>query len=129
MTYLVDSDWVSSYLNGRPEAVQLLSSLRTAGLAISLITYGEIYEGIYFGRDPQAYERVFREFLRRVQVLSPNRAIMRQFARLRGTLRRRGQTLPDPDILIAATALYHSLTLVTRNLRHFERIPNLQLHQ
>jgi tRNA(fMet)-specific endonuclease VapC len=129
MTYLVDSDWVSSYLNGRPEAVGLLASLRHDGLAISLIAYGEIYEGIYFGRDPGAYERVFREFLRRVRVLSPNRPIMRQFARLRGILRRQGQIISDPDILIAATALHHGLTLVTRNLRHFQRIPDLQLHQ
>lgn len=28
-----------------------------------------------------------------------------------------------------ATALYHGLTLVTRNLRHFQRIPNLKLHR
>jgi predicted nucleic acid-binding protein len=33
------------------------------------------------------------------------------------------------DLLIAATAVHHGLTLVTRNLRHFQRIPNLQLHQ
>jgi len=34
----------------------------------------------------------------------------------------------DFDILIAATALHHDLTLVTRNRRHFERIPNLALY-
>jgi hypothetical protein len=45
VTYLIDSDWVSSYLNGRPEAVELLASLRQDGLAISLVTCGEIYEG------------------------------------------------------------------------------------
>ena len=47
MKYLVDTDRVADWLNGRPEAVRLLSALRADGLAISLITYGEIYDGIY----------------------------------------------------------------------------------
>jgi predicted nucleic acid-binding protein len=51
MKYLVDSDWVIDYLAGRQQAITLLSSLAIEGLAISLITFGEIYEGIYYGRD------------------------------------------------------------------------------
>jgi predicted nucleic acid-binding protein len=35
--------------------------------------------------------------------------------------------IPDMDLLIAATALEHDLTLVTRNLSHFSRIPELRL--
>jgi predicted nucleic acid-binding protein len=56
MMYLVDTDWIVAYLKGRPEATQLLSGLAPAGLAISLITYAEIYEGIYFGQ--REYEAV-----------------------------------------------------------------------
>lgn len=37
--------------------------------------------------------------------------------------------LVDPDLLIAATALHHDLTLVTRNRKHFERIPGLDLYE
>ena len=44
MSYLVDTDRVASYLNGRPDAVALLTSLRHEGLAISIVTYGEIYD-------------------------------------------------------------------------------------
>jgi predicted nucleic acid-binding protein len=54
---------------------------------------------------------------------------MKRFARLRGELRRQGQLIPDPDLLIAATALQHDLTIVTRNVRHFQRIPGLKLYQ
>jgi len=35
----------------------------------------------------------------------------------------------DPDLLIAATALTHGLTLVTRNVRHFQRVPDLDLYR
>jgi predicted nucleic acid-binding protein len=100
------------------------------GLAISLITFGEIYEGIYFsGHDPAAEERGFRQFLQGVAVLPLNRAIMRRFAHIRGNLRRTGQIIGDPDILIAATALHHNLTLATGNVNHFRRIPGLQLYR
>lgn len=112
MSYLVDTDVVVGGLKGRPEQENLLRRLSSEGLAISLITYGEIYEGIYYGRDPQTNARNFHQFLRWVDVLPLNRTIMRQFARIRGRLRRDGQIIPDPDILIAATALHHNLILV-----------------
>jgi predicted nucleic acid-binding protein len=54
---------------------------------------------------------------------------MERFAYLRAELRRRGQLFPDLDLLIAATALQHDLTLLTRNVRHFNRIPDLRLYQ
>jgi tRNA(fMet)-specific endonuclease VapC len=127
--YLVDSDVVADYLKGKQPAVELLSALAPEGLAISLITFGEIYEGIYFGRNPPGHESGFRKFLRVVDVLPLNRRTMQHFARIRGELRRRGQLIPDPDILIAATALEHDLTLLTRNLKDFARIPELKLYQ
>lgn len=50
MSYLLDTDRIVEYLKGRKDAIQLITSLRYEGLAISLITYGEVYEGIYRGR-------------------------------------------------------------------------------
>lgn len=129
MTYLVDSDWVAEYLKGRANAVSLLDDFFQEGLAISIITFGEIYEGIYYGTDPQHNELIFRRFLRGVRVLGINRPIARRFALIRGKLRTEGQIIPQPDILIAATALQYNLTLLTRNLRDFERIPDLTLYQ
>jgi predicted nucleic acid-binding protein len=64
MSYLVDSDRVADYLKGREQAIQTLRSLEPQGVAISLVTYGEIYEGIYYGGDVKDNERNFREFLR-----------------------------------------------------------------
>jgi predicted nucleic acid-binding protein len=39
------------------------------------------------------------------------------------------QILATFDIVLAATALHHNLTVLTRNTRHFSRIPNLKLYQ
>jgi tRNA(fMet)-specific endonuclease VapC len=129
MSYLVDSDVVTDWLEGRTYAVQLLASLEGEGLYISLITYGEVYEGIYYSRDPYASERIFLRSLREIEVLSLSKRIMKRFARIRGQLRAQGNLITDPDLLIAVTAIHHELTLVTRNTRHFQRVPGLLLYQ
>ncbi len=107
----------------------MLQQLLPSGLAMSVVSYGELYEGILYGRDPARQLAGFRRFLHGVRVLEVNRRLARQFGQLRGTLRQRGQLLPAPDLLIGATALVYDLILVTRNLRHFQRFPGIRLYQ
>ena len=76
MNYLIDTDWVADYLKGRPRSVQLLDAIADDGLAISIITYGEIHEGIIYGTNAARHADIFRQFLRGVDVLSLNRQIM-----------------------------------------------------
>ncbi len=129
MSYLIDTDWVAAYLKGRADQQALLARLSQDGLAISLITYGEIYEGIYYGIDARKHENGFREFLRGARVLPLNKTVMQRFARLRGELRSKGQLISDMDLLIAATAITFNLTLVTGNLKHFQRVAGLSLYE
>jgi tRNA(fMet)-specific endonuclease VapC len=128
MIYLLDTDITVDYLNAQSSAINLINPLLPYGVAVSLVTYGEIYDGIYDGRDPKAAERTFLQFLRSVSVVPLNRAMMREFARLRASLRHQGMIIGDNDIMIAATAVYHRLALVTRNIKHFGRIPALKLY-
>ncbi len=111
MTYLIDSDYVVDYLKGRPAAITLLDNLLPEGLAISIITYAEVYEGIYYGHTPQQYTRLFRRFLRGVQVLGISRPVAERFAILHGQLCEQGLLIPHPDLFIAATALHHNLLI------------------
>lgn len=97
-------------------------------MGISIITYADILEGIYYGQDPSRYEEIFRSFLRGVAVLGVTRRIAERYARVSGELRAQGLLIPPPDLLIAATALEHRLTVVTRNRRHSARIPHLHLN-
>jgi predicted nucleic acid-binding protein len=127
--YLVDSDWLIDAFRGIPTAVDLLAQHRDDGLAVSIISYGELFEGAVGAPDPVTKLARFRRFLARLVPLPLNDAVMERFAYLRADLRRRGELIPDLDLLIAATALHHDLTLLTRNVRHFHRIPNLRLYQ
>ncbi len=125
MRYLVDSDWVADYLKGRAPAIQLLDSLVGDGMALSIVTYAELLEGIYHGHDPAHSEGVFRRFLQGVPVLGVTKRIAERYARISGELRAQGLLIPPPDLFIAATAIQRELVLVTRNRRHFERIPGV----
>jgi tRNA(fMet)-specific endonuclease VapC len=93
------------------------------------MTYGELYQGAYYARDPEKALRGLRVFLRGRRLLPLNRAILERFGVIRGDLSRRGLTVGDFDLLIAATALHHNLTLLRRNRRHFSRVPNLRLFE
>lgn len=126
--YLADSDRVADFLKGRPDATALFRALLDDGMAISIITFAEVYEGIYFGQNRNRHEAVFRELVRGVRVIGINRSVAREFATIHGTLRMQGQLIPPSDVFIAATAIHYGPTLVTRNVRHFQRIPGLALH-
>ena len=128
MSHLIDTDWVIDYLNGNRRAINLFADLAGPRLGISLVTYGEVYHGIYYGRTPEESEAGFLRLLQLVNVIDLNEAIMRRFGRIRGFLQKAGQPIGDSDIMIAATALHHDLTLVTRNLGHFRRVPNLKIY-
>ncbi len=129
MRYLVDSDWLIDAFLGVPAAVDLLARQRSEGLAVSIVSYGELFEGAIGAPDPATELARFRRFLDRLALLPLDDPIMERFAGIRAELRRRGQLIPDLDLLIAATALHHDLTLLTRNVRHFNRIPKLRLYQ
>ena len=125
--YLIDTDWVIDVVHGNVHAAQTLLDLATEGLAISLITYGELFEGVHFSRDRQVALAGLRAFLRGKELLPLTIDIMERFAMVRGELTRPvRQQIGDMDLLIAATALHHGLVLLTRNTRDFRLVPDLR---
>jgi tRNA(fMet)-specific endonuclease VapC len=127
LRYLVDTDWVIHYLNGHPDIAARLSARFEQGLALSVISLAELYEGVFYSRDPESNERVLQEFLEGMAVLGIDDPVCRIFAQERGRLRKARQIIGDCDLLIGATTLRHGLTVLTNNRRHFERIEGLVL--
>lgn len=125
--YLVDSDWVIHHLNGHDAVTKRLRDLQPEGLGISILTLAELYEGVYFARDPESSERDLNTFLESVHIVSLDEETVKVFGRERGRLRAVGMLIGDMALLIAATALRHKVVLLTNNRRHFARIETLQI--
>ena len=125
--YLVDTDWVINYLNGHPQVIARLDELKEQGLAISVVSLAELYEGLFYSTDPEGNERDLTDFLRGVAIIGIDIDTCKLFGRTRGRLRAGGNMVGDFDLLIGATARQHDLTLMTNNRRHFERIEDLRL--
>jgi tRNA(fMet)-specific endonuclease VapC len=130
MPYLIDSDWMIDVLAGVPDAVTVVEQLARNRIAISIITYMEVYQGTLRAADPVAAQHNLHALLEDVPVLSLSLAVAERCARLREALKRSGKRVRGRalDLLVAATALEHDLTLVTRNTEDYSDIPELRMH-
>jgi tRNA(fMet)-specific endonuclease VapC len=125
--YLVDTDWTVDYLNGQERTRKRLEEIEGSGLAVSIISLAEVYEGIYYSKDPEGNEKALLDFLQDVTVISIDEEISRLFGKERGRLRAAGKMTSDFDLLIGMTACRYQLTLLTNNRRHFEDIEGLRI--
>lgn len=122
--YLIDTDAISALRKPErnPGTVAWISSRRAADLYLSVVTVGEIERGIarQRKRDPGFadsmgawLDKLLRLYADRI--LPVDTPVVRRWGRLTGE-----HGHGSADLLIAATALEHGLTVVTRNTRHFE---------
>ena len=129
MKYLIDTDWIINYLKGDEKTVNALENFYGRGFAISVISFAEIYEGIFYyeGEKRDKLERDFKNFLEGVTVLNVDENIGEIFGKLRSQLRKEGNLIDNFDLLIASTALWHNLYLLSNNVKHFKRIKDLEI--
>ena len=124
MKYLVDTTWVIEYLRGNQDIIQRLQTYSAEGLAIAIVSMAELYEGVFRSNNPAGNETILKDFLTGVTVLGIDEEVCIIFGREMARLRQVGMTVGDMDLLIAATALRHDLTLLTAD-RDFERVEHL----
>jgi toxin FitB len=125
MTYLVDANVLSEPTKQEPDAkvVQWLTR-HEEDIVVDSIVLGELCVGILClpaGRKRTKLERWFAAVVQTIDCLSWDSVVSQRWAKLVVQSRKKGQTLPILDTMIAATALAHDLTVVTRNMRHFQK--------
>ncbi|HEY7033534.1 MAG TPA: type II toxin-antitoxin system VapC family toxin [Thermomicrobiales bacterium] len=130
MAYLLDSDIVIPVQANDAATIQLVESLVAGGISISMVTYMEVWQGVLESADPTAARIALDRFLVLVPVHPFSHAVARRCAELRGQLKAQGKRVRPraPDLITAATAIEHGLTLVTRNTRDYQDIPGLTLY-
>ena len=125
---ILDSNTISYYFRGDPQVVPRLQALRPVDVGVPAIVEFELRYGLL--RMPQAAAAprlaALVQLLRPMQLLPFDSECAAQAARLRIDLEALGTPIGPHDTLIAATALRHQATLVTRNVREFSRVAGLQ---
>ena len=126
MRYLLDTNICIYVINARPPAVlERFLAHEADGVGISAITTSELYWGVHksgSARNLAALEK----FLSPLTVLDYGLAAAQRYGELRAHLDRQGTPIGPLDQQIAAHALALDVTLVTNNLREFERVPGLR---
>ncbi len=116
---LVDTDVLIDFLRGLPASKAFIMENKDE-ISFSAITEAELLSGKKCD-DAREKERTIHllSFFEKVPVDNP-------LVQIAGDLRRK-YGIETPDSIIAASALYTDATLVTRNIKHFERLPGLKV--
>ena len=91
---------------------------------IPSIVLGELYFGARKSGRPTQNLKQIDELAAKMAILDCNTETAQQYGQLKDNLRRKGRPIPENDIWIAAIAVQHNLTLVTRDA-HFNQVDNL----
>lgn len=125
---VLDSNTISYYFRGDPQVVPRLQALRPADVGVPTIVEYELRYGLLRLPQDAAAPRLaaLDQLLQPMQLLPFDSECAVQAALLRAQLAAAGTPIGPHDTLIAATALRHKATLVTRNVREFSRVAGLQ---
>jgi len=118
--YLLDSTFLIDHLRGSPDAVRRLREMNASGddPIVTDITVTELWSGRRPGSEPE-----IERFLRYIEFVHPGLETARLAGVWRAEAREKGRTIGTPDALIAASAVDLGATVLTRNVRDFERMP------
>ena len=81
LSYLIDTDWIIHYLNGNSGMVEKIGSLEKEGLAASVISVAELYEGIYYSTNPAGNEKALNDFLSGIPTLGIEDGVCKVFGK------------------------------------------------
>ena len=127
LKYLLDTNIVIYVIKQRPLQVMEVFNRHHGRMAISSITLAELVHGAEKSNDVSRNTAVVEDFVSRLAVLPYDDKAAWQYGNIRAKLEKSGQTIGVNDLHIAAHARSNGLTLITNNMREFERVPGLLL--
>ena len=127
--YLFDTDTLSNLMKKSP-SISLVSRMRSVPVRqqfTSSITLGELIFGARKKGSSRLLAEIHRLLTSNLPILPFDADAASRYGEVRADLEKQGMTIGDADIRIASIALVRRLTVVTGNLRHFNRVPNLSV--
>lgn len=128
MRYLLDTNVCVVYLNGRSSSLRdRLLATPTEDIVVCSVVKAELFYGAFRSNNPQRTLERQQAFLSQFISLPFQDEAALLAGRIRAKLANAGMPIGSYDLQIAAIALANNLTLVTHNIREFERVEGLQI--
>ena len=128
MKYMLDTNICIYAIKNKPATVsQRLQEHSERELCISIITLAELTHGVYKSVNKEKNMDALLQFLLKIEILPFDMLAAVEYGKICAYLQSQGTPIGTMDMLIAAHALSRSLTIVTNNVREFERVPNLMI--
>ena len=127
LRFLLDTNICIYVIKRRPESLLERFNSNASHLAMSSITLAELLHGAEKSSNPQRTLAVVEDFCSRLDVLEYGVKAAQHYGQIRTALERRGTPIGVNDLHSAAHARSEGLTLVSNNLREFERVEGLLL--
>jgi tRNA(fMet)-specific endonuclease VapC len=127
LKYLLDTNIVIYVIKQRPRIALDRFNREHGHMAVSSITLAELIHGAENSNDPSRNLAAVEDFCSRLVVLAYGDKAAWHYGSIRAALERMGMTIGVNDLHIAGHARSEGLTLVSNNLREFERVPGLVL--
>lgn len=128
LRYLLDTDICSYVIRNRPVAVRArMDAVPLAEQAISSVTYAELMVGVARSSKPMKNREIVAAFVSHLAVLAWDANAAEHYADIRTRLDEAGTPIGAMDMMIAAHARSLAMTIVTNNLRHFDKVPRLRV--
>lgn len=136
MKYLLDTCTLSEFVKKvpNPHLISWLNDQDETHLYLSIITIGELHKGIHKLHDINKQKRlqswIDSNLLTRFEdrILGIDTDIATIWGEILGKAEKKGETLPSIDALIAATAIFYNLIIVTRNTKDLDRCGAMTLN-
>ena len=126
LKYLIDTNVIIDFWRG-----DLFFKNFTFGknTSISTIVLAELYCGAEKSKNPAKERKRIEKFIKDfdIEIINVDTDTAKIYGVLRSSLEKNGIRLEDFDLIIASTALQNNMTLVTKNIKHFERLLNLDI--
>jgi tRNA(fMet)-specific endonuclease VapC len=128
MNYLLDTNIVAYIIKKRPiEVFNKLLSLHWDEIAVSSIVVAELWFGVAKSQQKEQNKLALQNFLDPLTILNFDSKAAECYASIRADLENKGTIIGANDLLISAHAVSLGLTLVTNNVREFERVKELKI--
>jgi tRNA(fMet)-specific endonuclease VapC len=114
-------------IRGSPAAEKKLQYYRNGNepLTTTAISAAELFEGAYSTRGRKGDLDQVKSTLEHLELLELSMHVCERYGKLANELSSRGLPIGDLDIMIASAAIVHRQILLTKNKKHFDRVPEL----